>query len=631
MLYGDVGGHMCSFAQLTDYSREAFRIDREILFIFNTGVHTSRPAGTQLSPRHSSHVPRVSQAHSISDETQLESFRLSINAPDAAVTLRLLQSTEPIPSRRTLTVPALDFSGSGTLNQSGFVSQLKKAIYPGTGQHRAGALCEEAVRLLAANPDRLLAFDQLRELVRLVTGNELLLLTPVLFLCPLHGRGCHDGQVMLFNDNTLRGLEQHLRLAHRGEERAGHLLARLVYAREHPYCSAAELTERAGPFELQPSDRRPDDRSDLLLRPPPRRLHWVARWLNVLMTEPHPDGGVPQLSLQHVFVQMIIFFLYLAFPHAAAAAVWQTVLPHLFHYAGALFYISKEMGYRLARGRVLFAKGRPWEVIYRIAEWQRQGEEGVIVAHVADHQAWMVRFGEVGTLLRCERAPRLRLAVHRRVVAPEEGERLRLELRVIEGSIDLLGQAPLKLRREREVDCGDVNIPLPEPQSLRAAELPGRHSSGPNFETIVAFLEVAPTLTPPPPMLEGNGCKVVLVSQKFDKRPLNQCGYAHAVRGEDGVLSGQLLGLYEKAADGTLNAFTATRIEELIEAGPSAYRRALQQATYVSDVEETSTNTLDLALTLNTHTGSPVTVTAAGARVRDSARYCAILRDIARY
>jgi len=78
------------------------------------------------------------------------------------VTLRLLQSTEPIPSRRTLTVPALDFSGSGTLNQSDFLSQLKKAIYPGTGQHRAGALCEEAVRLLAANPDRLLTFDQLR-------------------------------------------------------------------------------------------------------------------------------------------------------------------------------------------------------------------------------------------------------------------------------------------------------------------------------------------------------------------------------------------------------------------------------------------------------------------------------------
>jgi len=104
------------------------------------------------------------------------------------VTLRLLQSTEPIPSRRTLTVPALDFSGSGTLNRSDFLSQLKKAIYPGTGQHRAGALCEEAVRLLAANPDRLLAFDQLRELVRLVTGNELLLLTPVSFLCPLHGR-----------------------------------------------------------------------------------------------------------------------------------------------------------------------------------------------------------------------------------------------------------------------------------------------------------------------------------------------------------------------------------------------------------------------------------------------------------
>ena len=42
MLYRAVGGHMCSFAQLTDYSRKTFRIDREILFIFKTGVHTSR-------------------------------------------------------------------------------------------------------------------------------------------------------------------------------------------------------------------------------------------------------------------------------------------------------------------------------------------------------------------------------------------------------------------------------------------------------------------------------------------------------------------------------------------------------------------------------------------------------------
>ena len=52
MLYGYVSGHMCSFAQLTDYSRKTFRIDREILFIFKTGVHTSRPAAltpSQLS------------------------------------------------------------------------------------------------------------------------------------------------------------------------------------------------------------------------------------------------------------------------------------------------------------------------------------------------------------------------------------------------------------------------------------------------------------------------------------------------------------------------------------------------------------------------------------------------------
>ena len=55
MLHRAVGGHMymCSFAQLTDYSRKTFRIDREILFIFKTGVHTSR----QPSSWHSALTP----------------------------------------------------------------------------------------------------------------------------------------------------------------------------------------------------------------------------------------------------------------------------------------------------------------------------------------------------------------------------------------------------------------------------------------------------------------------------------------------------------------------------------------------------------------------------------------------
>ena len=50
MLYGDVGGHMCSFAQLTDYSRETFRIDPDILFIFKTGGCTPAVQPAALTP-----------------------------------------------------------------------------------------------------------------------------------------------------------------------------------------------------------------------------------------------------------------------------------------------------------------------------------------------------------------------------------------------------------------------------------------------------------------------------------------------------------------------------------------------------------------------------------------------------
>jgi hypothetical protein len=132
------------------------------------------------------------------------------------------------------------------------------------------------MQLLAINPDRLLAFDRLRELVALAAGNELLLLTPVSALCPLHGPDCTNGQILL-TANGLEDWEQHLRRAHAGEPRAEALLARLEYIHAHPYCSLSELAECAARFQLCASDREPTGRHDLLLRPPPTRLHWVPR------------------------------------------------------------------------------------------------------------------------------------------------------------------------------------------------------------------------------------------------------------------------------------------------------------------------------------------------------------------
>jgi hypothetical protein len=448
--------------------------------------------------------------------------------------------------------------------------------------------------VLAGNPDRLLAFDRLRELVRMAVGNEHFLLTPVSALCPLHSQRCQNPQQLLSPANALHNFERHLRLAHAGEPRAEQLLKRLEYVRAHPHCTLSELAARAAPFELSASDRQPDDRRDLLLRMPPRRLHWVARWLNVLLTEPRSTGGEPRLTMQHVLVQMVVFLLFLVFPQAAWRAMWETQLPQLFHFAGAVLYISKEMGYRLMRGRVLFGKGRLSEVLYPITRWwPLGGEDGLIAAEVQTHAPWMVHFGDVGTMLRCEHVPTLRMAIDRRVVAPADGAPLCLVLRVVSGSISLLSPMPatgLKLRRVREVDCNDINVPLPQPTVLRHAELPARHTSGPNYHVIAAFLEIAPTLSPPPPLLRNDSCVVVLVSQKFDKRPLNQCGYSHVCSDDSGVPTAKLLGLYEKADGGALTEFTAERCEELVAEGPAVYRRALAQVG--------STLTLTLAITL---------------------------------
>ena len=72
-------------------------------------------------------------------------------------------------------------------------------------------------------------------------------------------------------------------------------------------------------------------------------------------------------------MQMLIFLLYLVFPAAASWAFWETQLPQLFYYSGALIYICKDMGFRLARGRGLFAKGRKSEVLYDVVNWQPLG------------------------------------------------------------------------------------------------------------------------------------------------------------------------------------------------------------------------------------------------------------------
>ena len=121
-------------------------------------------------------------------------------------------------------------SGAGVLNRvrDEYTSQLKAAIYGASrGQHRASTLTPNAMKIIAENPGRLLSFDRLRELLGRAAGDELLLLSPVSVLCPLHGLRCKNGQILLSPANTLDKLEQHLRLA--GEERAAALLSRLEH------------------------------------------------------------------------------------------------------------------------------------------------------------------------------------------------------------------------------------------------------------------------------------------------------------------------------------------------------------------------------------------------------------------
>lgn len=121
------------------------------------------------------------------DETQLLTFLQSFAIAEIVpVPVHVVEATERTPRGPPAPpLPALDFSGAGALGRDQFISKLKEAIYPGTGHHREGALSPEAMRLLAANLSRLLAFDRLREVMNLAAGNELLLLTPVSALCPL--------------------------------------------------------------------------------------------------------------------------------------------------------------------------------------------------------------------------------------------------------------------------------------------------------------------------------------------------------------------------------------------------------------------------------------------------------------
>ena len=103
-------------------------------------------------------------------------------------------------------------SGAAVISRDNYEASLKDAIYPGGSRHPVDALTPRAMAdmaVLAANPDRLLAFDMLRSVMGRVTGNPYHLLNPVAALCPLHGGGCHlqahpqqEGQVRLLAITT---------------------------------------------------------------------------------------------------------------------------------------------------------------------------------------------------------------------------------------------------------------------------------------------------------------------------------------------------------------------------------------------------------------------------------------------
>ena len=609
---------MSEYPRLAEYVRREFMIHESVSFA--------------LRPQ----LPSVT-ASLIRDDTTLWSFLVRAQPTADPIVLEVVPVAERCVRAQQPQMPPIDLSGAAVLSRDAFDAALKRAIYPSGERHAIGALTPRAMQLLAANPDRLLAFDMLRDVVGRVTGNSRHLLNPVAALCPLHGPNCtlaskpaQEGQIMLHHANDLDMLLAHLRTAHRSEPRAAQLLARLELALKRRSISTTELDELA-PFECDPSDRQPDPhRADLLQRsaPPSAELHWVARWLNELLTRPYLDC-TPFLSTSHVFVQMIIYLLMLVFPLAASKLMWSSHLPELFFFASGLFYVSKEVrrphslawhapaphahsgarpaaqaGYRLSRGAVYFNFGRNSEVLYRVTA-HRALDEHRVEAQVAEHRPWMLRFGEVGTILLCEHDRATRLTIVQRVAAPPEGAALLLRLCLVSGTIASLsprGGHALVLRRERRVAGANVNVPLPPPQLVQAAELPAVHASGPNLHTIVAFLTIAPTLRPPPPMLCTDDCTVVLVSQKYDERPLKQCGYAQVVLDQHGVPCVHLLGLYERRDGDEDRVLTGERCAELLAAGPAAYRRVLGTASYVQAVEETSTNTLDQGLTLNTHT-----------------------------
>jgi len=130
---GLVGGFDISdFSGLIGYVRETFQIDPEMA----VGLCTASDLR-------------------ITDQQQLSTYlcSLAVTEPTAVPLFVVEAAARDLRGAPAPPLPALDFSGAGTLSRDAFTSQLKEAIYPGEGQHhRQGALTREAMRLLATNP-----------------------------------------------------------------------------------------------------------------------------------------------------------------------------------------------------------------------------------------------------------------------------------------------------------------------------------------------------------------------------------------------------------------------------------------------------------------------------------------------
>ena len=196
---------LSEYPRLAEYVRREFMIDESVSFA--------------LRPQLAS-----ATASLIRDDTTLWSFLVQVQVTSQPIILEVVPVAERCVRAQQPLMPPVDLSGAAVLSRDAFDAALKRAIYPSGERHAIGALTPRAMQLLAANPDRLLAFDMLRDVVGRVTGNSHHLLNPVAALCPLHGPKCSlpsmlalEGQIRLHHANELDMLLAHLRTAHHGD------------------------------------------------------------------------------------------------------------------------------------------------------------------------------------------------------------------------------------------------------------------------------------------------------------------------------------------------------------------------------------------------------------------------------